>query len=461
MGHKISLERRRWPGILWALVAVASVWAAAAHVAWSQTAANVPVTAGAAAGAASQPAQAVGKTEVAAPAPDFSVAAPGPWLMQAGQPARALRLAIGAADLTGLRIAQAQLLDASKQRSISEWQLQLCGNKEGPGCDAHPKLLAKSSQTVYLRVASGSAPWGRYSGSLDLAVDGRADVKTVALELASTSNPVRVLGALAIAAGVVLAWWLTVASRQRLQRLTMLLPVAAASEQLTALRARLQAAQQATGVGQGQLMADTHRLLETELTERWLVGQGYLPTTLSVLTPAADAGARLQTWLQNLGLRIAGLTVLVQTGVEPLVAEWQAGLTDRAAIEAGLRHLDSVPSAATEAAAHQRVAEAMAIAHPAVARAQNAAGPAAALTLQRLVTQIEALNLRIWWAYLALTTVAGIAILIINNAGFGTAMDFVFCLFWGFGLPVTLDKLVQLSPAAVATPLGISLPKSV
>lgn len=54
---------------------------------------------------------------------------------------------------------------------------------------------------------------------------------------------------------------------------------------------------------------------------------------------------------------------------------------------------------------------------------------------------------------------AGIAILILNNAGFGTAMDFVFCLFWGFGLPVTMDKLVQLTPAGVATPLGISLPK--
>jgi hypothetical protein len=462
MDHKIKRVRRAGAGLLWMLVAALSLWAAAVHVAWSQTAASAPV----AAAAASQPVSAMVKTETAAAAPDFSVAAPGPWLMHFGQPARALRLTIGAADLSGLRIAQAQLLDASKQRSIGESQLRLCGNGEGADCAPHPKLMAKSSQTVYLHYTGDDTPLGRYTGTLDLAVDGRAEVKTVTVEVAATSRHVRALGAALIALGVALAWWLTVASRQRLQRLTLLLPVAAAAEQLTALRARLVTAEQATGVGQAQLLAHIDRMLQTELTERWLIGQGYLATTLSTLAPAAGAGAQLQTWLQNLGLRIAGLAVLVQQGVEPLAADWQALPHQRTFIEAALRHLDSVASAATEAAAQQRVSEAQAMAQPPVkamdgAAVAAAAAPAAApLTLQRLVTQIEALSFTVWWAYLALTTVAGIAILIINNAGFGTPMDLVFCLFWGFGLPVTLDKLVQLSPATVATPLGITLPKA-
>ena len=37
MIHTIKLGRRRWPGLLWAVVAVVSLSAAAVQLAWSQT----------------------------------------------------------------------------------------------------------------------------------------------------------------------------------------------------------------------------------------------------------------------------------------------------------------------------------------------------------------------------------------------------------------------------------------
>jgi hypothetical protein len=51
-------------------------------------------------------------------------------------------------------------------------------------------------------------------------------------------------------------------------------------------------------------------------------------------------------------------------------------------------------------------------------------------------------------------------VLILPNAGFGTPLDFMFCVFWGVGLPITMDRLQSTGPGGVAGSLGFTLPKA-
>lgn len=60
-----------------------------------------------------------------------------------------------------------------------------------------------------------------------------------------------------------------------------------------------------------------------------------------------------------------------------------------------------------------------------------------------------------------LLILAGAAVLIVPNAGFGTVIDLLFCLSSGLGLARAVDKLQQINPSAVASSFGVSLPKSI
>jgi hypothetical protein len=70
------------------------------------------------------------------------------------------------------------------------------------------------------------------------------------------------------------------------------------------------------------------------------------------------------------------------------------------------------------------------------------------------------LNVVTWLVFGGLATVAGVYVLIISNLGFGLLADFVVCLFWGFGLPVGSQQLMQLTPGSVVTALGVTVPKA-
>ena len=78
---------------------------------------------------------------------------------------------------------------------------------------------------------------------------------------------------------------------------------------------------------------------------------------------------------------------------------------------------------------------------------------------ERILARIEATNFAGWVTYLILVSLGGVAILVLREPGFGTWLDFVYCVFWGFGLPTTLDKLQQITPSGVASTIAVSLPK--
>jgi hypothetical protein len=172
----------------------------------------------------------------------------------------------------------------------------------------------------------------------------------------------------------------------------------------------------------------------------------------------------LQAHLKKLEPAIAGLAVVVNEGALPLLKRWESDPdpVSRTRVKDALQILDAPENAKTEDEAVALVARAKTQAQPPqpiqAQQAPDHAAPRTPLTLQRISAEIETINKTTWYAYLFLTSVAGIATLILVNPGFGSLLDFVYCLFWGFGLPIALEKLQQLSPSAVAKPLGITLP---
>jgi len=408
-----------------------------------------------------------------ASAPDFSITPPALWQRKSktalwqwnsdNEVAAALLVAAGEQALLGLRLAHVSLTEKTQQqRSIPLQALELCTLPTDAKCDPPPMIPAQSSQTVYLRFKKGEEFLGRFSGTVSLAVNARAEAKPVPVDLASTACLERWIGAILIVVGVIAAFFLSAWSRSRLQRLAALQPVAAARERVLRLLMELDPVRDNTGVN-FDATRNCFKKLINGLTEDHLEAEDLLPPTSSVIGTVPDTTS-LQAHLKKLEPAIAGLAVVVNEGALPLLKRWESDPdpVSQTRVKDALQILDAPNNATTEDDAVALVARAKTQAQPPqpiqAQQAPDDAAPRTPLTLQRISAEIETINKTTWYAYLFLTSVAGIATLILANPGFGSPLDFVYCLFWGFGLPIALEKLQQLSPSAVAKPLGITLP---
>lgn len=396
---------------------------------------------------------------------EFSIEIHTPWLLSSDEDALPVVVATRDQAVTGFRLANSTLAEKTHGAPIGLQTLLLCRAHSG-ACEAPGAIPAMTSQTFFLRMSESQRPHGRFSGTVAFAVDARAETSARSLEISSSSSGRRWVGAGLIVVGVMLAWWLTEASRARFERLTALVPFTAARKRIEVLLARLDKARTEAGVDLSRLRTEyeqlTERLSESELDQARLLPS---PLPLPWKTEQADAKAALKEWDDAIG----GFHVLVRDGVEALMVHWRDAVTDKEARERvvkALKHLDAPGGAATEVKADALIAEALAMLAPPQPGAQSALrspAPATSTTpakslLQRVTTEIKSLTLSVWIAYGLLVSVGGIAVLIIANPGFGTLLDFIYCLFWGFGLPVALDKLQQLSPSGMSTTIGIGSP---
>lgn len=402
--------------------------------------------------------------------PDFTVVQPAPWTSTTDDVAAALLISAGEQPLRGLRLAHAALNDKTQSATIPLQAFDLCTTAEG-GCVAPPTIPAGSAQTVYLRFKKGERPLGRFAGTVSLAVDARADAKPVTVEINASSGRAQFGGALLILVGVFVALGMSGWSRNRLQRLAALQPVAAARERIERLLLALEPVKQATGLPFEQTRARFERLVSEELDESLLDAQGLLPKGWAVTVGSADTAA-LQVRLKAMEPLIAGLTVMVREGALVLLTRLEAVAVSDPMVEAkrerirdAIKSLDDPNAIATEVEADKLVRlalKASVLPQPFEMHGggvQDAvASPRAPLSVQRISAEIEAVNRTTWLLYAILTAVAGAATLILTNPGFGSLLDFVFCLFWGFGMPVTLEKLQQSSPTQIGKAVGITLP---
>jgi hypothetical protein len=388
---------------------------------------------------------------------EYDLAMRDQWFVSPDRLTTALLVSSRDQPVSGLRIALAKLSEQSLGFPIETQALELCMQADG-ACSAIEVVPAHSSRTLFLRLKPELLRNGDFKGSLLIASDARPEGKAVSVEVASSSTPSRVLGALLIVVSVVIAWGVNVRGRSVVTRLSTLKLATAAHERFGQLLLRVQAFQTRTQVALEQLAAELTDRIE-QSSEESLDAAGLLPL-VNEFYRSFDAEA-FRALLAEFERSLRALTIVVQ-GVDELGRLWADDTTGavRAKIPTAAAYLDHRVRDADEA--EQRVREALAAALPDTTHAlaynttQRAARPTSSA---ELTARIESTNRLAWIVYLLVVSMAGITLLIVKTPGFGTSLDFVYCFFWGFGLPTALDKLQQLTPSGVGTALSMTVPK--
>lgn len=412
-------------------------------------------------------------SNVAAGSFTWSVTGPAsPWIVWQGFPGYRVSTAvlISTADwpATNVRLAQSTLRDSLGLRSIDLADLALC---DDAGRCGSLSIEPRTARTLHLQLTSPTREawtWfhGKYSGTLALAVDERPEAQALTVTVHASSWLARVIGVIALALGVALWWWANVWVRARLLRLEALKPVAVLREQIRVLRERLgrAPARELAATNLDAKLAEIDSSLTTSALDR----NNRLPPPPATL--GGDTSTALKEFLMQQAGRVTGIGVVVRDGLERLWREATGGPAAgdpavNAALRTAVARLDKEGAdVAGEPEANTLVKDVLATYNAAKAKAIAADAlplpPSEPVTMQELTWEIGRLHKRSWLLWGVLTVLTGAWALVFANAGFGTIFDLLFCLFWGFGLPTTLEKLQQVTPGAIATSAGVTLPKA-
>ena len=151
---------------------------------------------------------------------------------------------------------------------------------------------------------------------------------------------------------------------------------------------------------------------------------------------------------------------LKKDGIEKAVAKAPGSVNEK--VKTAVRDIDAIANASPLPTSSQALPLVQAI----LARLETQLGsptgePERPLTavqeLSVIKLEIETISKGIWILYAVLTALAGLVVLILNNPGFGTPLDFVYAFFWGFGLPISVTSLTA---GSVATALNISIART-
>jgi hypothetical protein len=379
-----------------------------------------------------------------------------PWVVHSS---RCTALSVNPGDLpvTGLRLLQSTLLEDSSKEPIGLSDLVLCS--PGPCQETTPLAFPEGqSNTLSICLKEGFAGSGKYSGKLVLGTARRADFQSIDLKLYKSGTGIRILGFFLICVGIGGSYWLKVAAKSQLDRLQALAPAAFITEQFSALRKRLEALPQ----GYQDLLKATLTEIDTQvdaLSPKKL--ELFLPPRVpSPFGAPPVESAAYKTFLEGKNAPLASLRELVR-GAEAIRVLDLLHPGNQPDVDTALTKIAAL-SARADDQVHDEVNAILAILKTAVTPSSSQRTSSAfqlsssrsALSFEQIQVRIEHLSGAVWILWGLLTSLAGLDYLILGNPGFGTLLDLVFCVFWGFGIPTVLT---QLTPTAVNTALGVSV----
>lgn len=395
---------------------------------------------------------------------------PDPWVMTSWLPRTqcvAVGIIPGDAPATSLRLQQSALVEQSTKKLLGLDHLKLCRDSAGADCgngtfDLPPHY---AGPPFYFCVDEDFHGHGNFRGAVSLSALEKPETQAVTLDVYSSSFGAKLLGFFLILVGVVAAWVTKVFASNRLTRDQELLPVTMLRGRLETLQSDLANLQAAFRDATPGINQDITQLLQ-DLTPAYLEDQHFIhPATPNPFATPIDSSG-LKSFLAERDTKVNLLTVLVEEGVKPAVqmALKPARPTDDDIVVAlgrvnGLRGQNPLPSEAqARATITQQILPDLA---RTVTRAAGAAQATAALakpvSFDRLLVEITELNLLVWGVAASLTALVGLVVLILNNAGFGICVDYIYCLFWGFGIPTAVQ---QLTANSASSALGVSVAKS-
>jgi hypothetical protein len=386
----------------------------------------------------------------------------GRWVLRWGNELE-ITVAAGDQPLRNVRLAGSTLQSVETGAPLRVGRLQLCRvdppqtpPRRAAVCTPPPEIAAGNQAVFALRLEPKSVPAGIYTGAVLLAADGGTGVKTVELRVEKTTVGEWGLGGIAIAAGVLLGWLLTVFLRQLNARATAKLPASLILDGVEELRTQVKAASQLTEVPFPTL-ATQFKAREEALKLSVLEGKGFIPPAVpNPFAASPDNTAAYQQYLTEQGTRVRALEVIVRLGIGYAVARWPDA-PNRQPIKKALARLDAAASTHTEpAAAEAAVRQILAdmrneLGDPPGMLKQEEAGGAAMPPVREVQLQIQRVSLLGWGLTTLVTILAGLVVLVVTNYGFGTLLDYIKCVFWGLGLPIAGQQLQQLTPSSIYT----------
>lgn len=411
----------------------------------------------------------------------WSVAAPGvPWLAWFGYPEtqRTFPVVVTTGDYpaSDLRLAQAILRDGSGALQIALEDIELCesATAPSPSCGSF-SINARTNRTFYVRLKdkkdkNGQSIWqdGKYAGSLSFAVNERPELQTVNVTLQASSFAAKGIGALLVVIGIVLAWMTGVWARARLLRLEARRPVLLLRDSVETLIEEINHAPEIPDVSLEHTktaLTKIREALETEVLDSLNLLPPKLPDPRG---DSADRSAKLKDYLDKES-QLVGCLTFVCEGMRRPWREWKPPESDsiQGSIKTALKSLDDVGRKVGDGeitdpkVAKQEVQKVLYTFDTARGRPVERVEKPKEIeepTLLQVEWQIARLFQLQWLVWGIITFIVGVAVLIVKDPGFGTMLDLVFCLLWGFGLPTGIDRLQKLGPGDIATTMNINLP---
>lgn len=263
----------------------------------------------------------------------------------------------------------------------------------------------------------------------------------------------KIWGFALLCVGVIAAWFSRTYIANRVTRDQALLGVALERQRVDKLMPLVQALSADFKTQEQNVYDYLSDLSAKKLTTDYIEAQLYITPNIPLPFQFSPRAAQFSAFLSQVDSALNLLDVIVGLGFEMVFSLWKQSKPDtRPAVGTAIHDLDALfvqntaPSVARAQVATIVDNLKKNIPASAVAAAAAAPGPKApAPSFSSLMLDIRRLSQVTWITICILTILAGWVVLIARNPGFGKSSDLVFCLFWGFGIPVTAQSLIPNS----------------
>jgi hypothetical protein len=386
----------------------------------------------------------------------WSVKAAVEWNV-ATQPILPIAIRVGDVPATNVSVSQVVLIsDDKRKETIGNDRFQLCAGFV-TGCDEMPASLSpRTPYTLYLR-PSGPLPVGVFRGTVSLAATEKTDPETLTLAVYSPRPHGRKLGIFAVTAGVLLSLLIQIL-------IPTLIQVNQEKAAIAVLRLRLETivAEFSTLPPDFQEAAEEWRnrakLVATDLSGLATLVRGVVPVPFAQEAAGVET---LKTAMERVGAAVSLLQLLQRDGLARIVAASKAfpGHEGKALVAA----TEIAMTPAETAAGHVKkiVDQFIALAsgeEEGELESRAVAPRSAAADVDMFRLHILALSLTAWLLWGTLSVLSGAVLLVFQSPGFGTWLDYVFCLAWGAGITLAGQQAAHLTPGSVATAIGVKIP---
>jgi hypothetical protein len=365
---------------------------------------------------------------------------------------------------TNLVLGSSTLAEQNTKRAIGVDKLRIC--QIGHDCQSDAPINLPSNSPSRLLLCTTETLHGNFHGVLTLASTQRPDGDTILQSASFSSALAKVAGFLLLCVGVYAAWWTKVWARARLERDQSLMPAVLLRSYIVTLRGILERLPMEYRSAASSTSKSLDTLLD-DLSDATLDGHQFLPPSFPSPYGYTVDAAGYKAYIEAKNLLIQLLSVVVREGVTIAAAKDDGNLTaaQHTLIVNAIKNIDAIGanSLLNLAQARQSIQTVLAGLQNAlfpqapglaIAPAGTGSSPVETETLQ---IQMQSIGKGIWIVYGALTALSGLAVLVLNNPGFGVPIDFIFAFFWGFGLPTTLGAL---TPGSAQSALNISVSKA-